>query len=157
LQEKKLVLLTTGGVREKYRFLKNLTAEPEICFVIPGSSESPETHDNLILLPYRSGFIHSDLVNTADAVVGKAGYSTIAEVYQAGVPFGYVPRSNFRETDKLVAFIEKEMKGICIGDEEFKAGNWLGKVTRLLNFSRTKRHNPNGSHQAAGMIRDILK
>jgi UDP-N-acetylglucosamine:LPS N-acetylglucosamine transferase len=107
-------------------------------------------------LPYRSGFIHSDLANAADAVVGKAGYSTLAEVYQAGVPFGYVPRSNFRETDKLVAFIEKEMPGLCIGDEEFKAGNWLPKVARLLNLPRISRHHRNASHQVAGMIRDIL-
>lgn len=155
-QEKKMVLLTTGGIRDKYPFLKNLTAKKEICFVVPGGSESPEQHDNLILLPFRSGFIHSDLVNAADAVIGKAGYSTIAEVYQAGVPFGYVPRSNFRETDKLVAFIEKEMKSLCIGDEEFKAGKWLPKVTRLLSFPRTQRHNRNGSHEAAGFIMDIL-
>jgi UDP:flavonoid glycosyltransferase YjiC (YdhE family) len=156
-QEKKMVLLTAGGVREKYRFLKNLTAKQENYFVIPGASESFEQHDNLILLPYRSGFIHSDLVNAADAVVGKAGYSTIAEVYQAGVPFGYVPRSNFRETDKLVAFIEKEMKGICINEEEFQVGKWLPKVSRLLNFPRIPRHDRNGSHQVASMIKDILK
>ncbi|MBU0767607.1 MAG: hypothetical protein KJ687_00725 [Proteobacteria bacterium] len=156
-QEKKIVLLTTGGVREKYRFFKKLKTKQEICFVIPGGSESPEQQDNLILLPYRSGFIHSDLVNTADAVVGKAGYSTIAEIYQAGVPFGYVPRSNFRESDKLVAFIEKEMKGLRIGDEAFKAGKWLPQVSQLLSFPRTKRHNCNGSHQAAGMIKNLLK
>ena len=156
-QEKKMVLVTTGGVKEKYQFLKYLTSKPEICFVIPGASEFPEKHDNLILLPYRSGFIHSDLVNAADAVVGKAGYSTIAEVYQAGVPLGYVPRTNFRETAKLVAFIEKEMTGMRIDDDEFKVGKWLPKVSRLLNFPCIPRHDRNGSFQAAGMINDILK
>jgi hypothetical protein len=156
-QEKKIVLITTGGVRDKYPFLKNLTAKKEICFVVPGGSERPEQQDNLILLPYRSGFNHADLVNAADAVVGKAGYSTIAEVYQSGVPFGYVPRSNFRETGKLAAFIEKEMTGLCINDEEFKAGKWLSKVSQLLSFPRILRHNRNGSYQAAGMIKDILK
>ena len=72
------------------------------------------------------------------------------------MPFGYVPRSNFRETGKLVAFIEKEMAGLWIGDEEFKEGKWLSKVSQLLSFPRILRHNPNGSHQAADMIRDIL-
>ena len=89
-------------------------------------------------------------------MVGKAGYSTIAGVYQAGVPFGYVPRPNFRETDKLVAFIKKEMTGFCIGDEEFKAGKWLSKVSQLLSFPKTQRHNRNGFHQVADLIRDIL-
>jgi UDP:flavonoid glycosyltransferase YjiC (YdhE family) len=155
-QEKKMVLVTTGGIREKYRFLENLTADQEICFVIPGASESPDRYDNLILLPHRFGFIHSDLVNAADVVVGKAGYSTIAEVYQAGVPFGYVLRSNFPETGKLVAFIEREMKGLHIGDEEFKVGKWLPKVYRLLDLPRILRENRNASHQVASMIRDIL-
>ena len=155
--EKKIVLVTTGGVQEKYRFLKSLTSKPEICFVVPGGSERSERHDNLILLPHRSDFFHPDLVNAADAVVGKAGYSTIAEVYQAGVPFGYVPRSNFRETDKLVEYIEKEMKGLCISIEEFQAGKWLQKISQLLDFRRAQRYDHNGSHQAAAFITDLLK
>jgi hypothetical protein len=155
--EKKMVLLTTGGVQEKYRFLKSLTSRPEICFVVPGGSDRPERHDNLILLPHRSDFFHPDLVYAADAVVGKAGYSTIAEVYQAGVPFGYVPRSNFRETAKLVAFIEKEMKGLCISIEDFKAGKWLRKIFQLLDLQRTQRYDRNGSHQAADIITDLMK
>jgi hypothetical protein len=157
LPETRMVLVTTGGVRAKYRFLKNLAAEPEICFVIPGASEAYERYDNLILLPFRSGFMHSDLVNAADAVVGKAGYSTIAEVYQAGVPFGYVPRSDFRETNKLVAFIEKEMEGVRVDDTEFGSGEWIPKISRLLNLARIPRHDRNGSPQAAGLINDILK
>jgi hypothetical protein len=156
-KEKNMVLITTGGIREKFGFLKTLTAREEICFVVPGGSESPERHDNLILLPHRSGFVHSNLVNAADTVIGKAGYSTIAEVYQSGVPFGYVPRSNFRETDKLVEFIEKEMKAICIDDKEFKTGRWLPKVSRLLSFPRIHRQNQNGSHEVAGFIMNLLK
>lgn len=155
--KKKIVLLTTGGVQEKYRFLKSLSAQREICFVVPGGSERPERHNNLILLPHRSDFFHPDLVNAADAVVGKAGYSTIAEVYHAGVPFGYVPRSNFRETAKLVGFIEKEIKGLCIDIEDFQAGKWLRKVFQLLDLNRTQRHDRNGSHQAAAIITNLLK
>jgi hypothetical protein len=154
--EKKVILLTTGGVQNSYLFLEKLSAEKEICFIVPGGSERSERKDNVYLLPFRSGFNHADLINAADAVVGKAGYSTIAEVYQAGVPFGYVPRSNFRETDKLVAFIEKEMKGLCITDEKFHSGKWLSKVSSLLGLPRIQRDNRNGSHQAADMIRDIV-
>jgi UDP-N-acetylglucosamine:LPS N-acetylglucosamine transferase len=142
-QEKKIVLLTTGGVQDKYPFLKNLTAEKEVCFVIPGGSESPEQQSNLYLLLYRYSFNHADLINAADAVVGKAGYSTIAEIYRDRVLFGYVFRSNFRETAKLFAFIEEEMEGLCINDEDFQACKWLPKVSRLLNLPRIQRHNRN--------------
>jgi predicted glycosyltransferase len=155
--ENKIILLTTGGIQEKYRFPKNIFTQREICFVVPGGSERPERHDNLILLPHRSDIFHPDLVNSADVVVGKAGYSTIAEVYHAGVPFGYVPRSNYRESGKLVAFIEKEIKGLWVGIEDFQSGKWLRKASQLLDLIRTQRHNNNGSHLVAAMITDLLK
>ncbi|UCD31096.1 MAG: hypothetical protein JSV38_09775 [Desulfobacterales bacterium] len=155
--DNKIVLLTSGGIQGKYRFPKRLLTQREIYFVVPGGGERPERHGNLILLPHRSDFFLPDLVNSADAVIGKAGYSTIAEVYHAGVPFGYVSRSNCRETDKLVAFIEKDIKGLSVGIEDFQAGKWLRKASQLLDFSRTQRHNSNGSHQVAAMITDFLK
>jgi UDP-N-acetylglucosamine:LPS N-acetylglucosamine transferase len=155
--DNKIVLLTSGGIQEKYRIPKSLFTQKEICFVVPGGSERPEKHDNLILLPHRSYFFHPDLVNVADAVIGKAGYSTIAEVYHAGVPFGYVPRPNYRETGKLVAYIEKEIEGLCVSIEDFQAGKWLQKASELLDLNRTQRNNSNGSHQVATMITDLLK
>ena len=155
--ENKIVLLTMGGIKEEYRFLENLLTQGEICFVVSGGSERAERHNNLILLPHRSDFFHPDLVNCADVVVGKAGYSTIAEVYHAGVPFGYVPRANFRETAKLVAFIEKKIKGLCVGVEDFQAGKWLRQVSQLLALNQIQRQNSNGSHQVAAMIVDLLK
>ena len=153
---KKVILLTTGGFREKYRFLNILSGKQAVCFVVPGASETFKRQDNVILLPYHSDFFHPDLVNAADAVIGKAGYSTIAEVYQAGVPFGYVPRPNFRETDKLAAFIEKEMKGMCIDADDFLTGKWLQNVQQLLDIPRTQRPDGDGSRQAAGMIAQVL-
>ena len=153
---KKAILLTTGGIKEEYRFLNSLFKEQSVCFVIPGSHDKLLRRGNCIFLPYRSDFFHPDLVNAADAVIGKAGYSTIAEIYHAGVPFGYVPRPNFRETDPLVAFIEKEMKGICIGAEDFLSGRWLRNVHLLLDFPRIQRQDGNGSKQVADMIINLL-
>jgi UDP-N-acetylglucosamine:LPS N-acetylglucosamine transferase len=155
-EAKKVVLLTTGGFREKYRFLQSLSDQQGLCFVVPGGSERFERQGNVILLPYRSDFFHPDLVNAADVVIGKAGYSTIAEVYQAGVPFGYVPRPNFRETDKLIEFIKKEMKGVCIGADDFLAGKWIREVRQLLDFPCIHRQGVNGSRQTAAMITNML-
>jgi hypothetical protein len=151
-----LVLLTTGGLQGEYPFLADLAAKPAICFVIPGAGATQKRHGNLILLPHRSEFFHPDLVNAADAVIGKAGYSTIAEVYRAGVPFGYVPRPNFREMDKLVAFIEQEIAGVRIDAEDFLAGKWLRNVGELLDYPRVQRSDVAGAQQAAGMIADML-
>ena len=75
----------------------------------------------------------------ADAVVGKVGYSTLAEVYHAGVPFGYVMRSNFRESEPMAAFIEKEMQGVYLKESEFSSGRWIAKLQDLLNLNRVQR------------------
>ena len=63
------------------------------------------------LLSSRSGIFHPDIVAASDGVVGKIGYSTLAEVYAAGVPYGFVPRPRFRESDVLSAFVQEQMSG----------------------------------------------
>ena len=112
--------------------------------------------DNLIILPHRSDFYHPDLVNAADAVIGKVGYSTLSEIYYGGVPFGYVARSNFRESESMVKFIHRQMPGIAVSESEFNNGNWTGKLADLLNLAPVKRNIPNGAEQIGRFIEDLL-
>ena len=149
---KKVVLITTGGIPDQYGFLSQLADRSDISFVLPGASRSVEFSDNLILLPHRSGFFHPVLVNACDAVVGKVGYSTLAEVYAAGVPFGHVSRPDFREARKLAVFIHQEMNGLAIGEVQFYDGSWLSQLPQLLKLSRQQRRAPNGSDQIADFI-----
>jgi uncharacterized protein (TIGR00661 family) len=153
----KLVLITTGGVPQEYDFLEKLREQSDIHFVIPGSRRSTQVRDNLILLPHHSEFFHPDLVNASDAVIGKAGYSTIAEVYHAGVPFGYIPCPNNPEAEKLVAFVAKKISGFEIQESEFQKGNWIRRLQDLLNMPRVKPNALNGADQIAGFISALLK
>ena len=146
-----LVLITTGGVPQEYKFIDKISTRRDIHFVIPCGCQTPQYRDNMIFLPHHSDFFHPDLVNAADTVIGKAGYSTIAEVYHAGVPFGYIPCSNNREAAKLVAFIEDEMSGLQISESEFQSGSWMDHLDRLLQMPRTERNVPNGADQIAGL------
>ena len=150
-------MITTGGVPQEYGFLQKLREQSDIHFVIPCSRRSTELHDNLILLPHHSEFFHPDLVNASDAVIGKAGYSTIAEVYHAGVPFGYIPCPKNPEAEKLVAFIAKQMNGIEIQESDFQKGNWIQRLQDLLNMPRVKPNALNGADQIAEFIIALLK
>ena len=152
-QSAKMVLITTGGIKQSYDFLDRLKQLPHIHFVLPGAAPKLQYRENSIILPHRSDFYHPDLVNAADAVVGKAGYSTLSEVYQAGVPFGYVLRSNFRESKPLAAFIAGQMEGIALTETDFSAGNWTAKIEALLGLKRHRRRPLNGSHQIGKFIR----
>ena len=151
----KMALITTGGIEQSYNFLDKLKNLPDIYFVIPGAGPQMEMRDNLIVLPPHSNFYHPDLVNASDAVIGKVGYSTLAEVYHAGVPFGYVARSNFRESEPMVAFIEREMHGIFLEESEFSEGNWITKLHDLLNLNRIQRSVKNGAEQIGKFITGI--
>ena len=149
----KMVLVTTGGIRQSYEFLYKLKHLPDIRFVLPGAGPNLEYRDNYLILPHRSDYYHPDLVNAADAVVGKAGYSTLSEIYQAGVPFGYVLRSNFRESKPLAAFIAGEMTGFAITESDFSSGKWISQIAKLLCMKRIKRTAVNGSDRIANFIR----
>jgi hypothetical protein len=148
----KMVLVTSGGIRQPYKFLRKLNQLPDICFVLPGAGPEPEYRANAIILPHRSDYYHPDLVNAADVVVGKAGYSTLSEIYQAGVPFGYVLRSNFRESTHLANFIAGEMQGVELAESDFSSGKWISQLADLLQMKRLNRTPANGSDQIAGFI-----
>ncbi len=153
----KAVLITMGGIEEKYNFLEQLATQRDVHFVIPGASREVAIRDNLVRLPHHSDYFHPDLVNASDAVIGKVGYSTVAEVYYAGVPFGYVPRKSFRESQKLVSFIQDRMTGLPISGDQFYSGSWLSSLHELLALRRIYRTDPQGAEQIARFIHDLIK
>jgi hypothetical protein len=111
---------------------------------------------NLVLLPHRSGYFHPDLANASNVVIGKVGYSTLAEIYYAGVPFGYVARSGFRESQKLVSFIERRMPGLPISGDQFYSCGWLSSLPDLLALPRINREDPRGAEQVARFVYDLI-
>ncbi len=154
----KAVMITMGGISQKNTFSGQLTNQQNIYFIIPGGSPSMrfQFQDNLLLLPLHSDLFHPDLVNACDAVIGKVGYSTLAEVYYAGVPFGYIKRPSFAESEILEAYIKQEMNGLAISETQFEEGSWVSMLPELLASPRIRRSGPSGAYQAAQFISRLL-
>jgi hypothetical protein len=152
----KMVLITMGGVPQAYDFLDRQTHSDAFYVVVPGGSETVRRNGHLILLPHRSPFFHPDLILAADVVIGKVGYSTVAEVYHGGAPFGFIKRPDFRESDILAAYIEDQMSGLAIEEAAFQTGGWMASVPRLLEMPRIRREAPNGAAQIAAVIRNVI-
>ncbi len=152
------VLITMGGIEHHYHALAALKQYPKVTFIIPGSATHPTCEDNLILLPHRSGFYHPDLLFASDVVIGKVGYSTIAETYHAGIPFGYAIREHFRESAPLAEFIRQNMPSLPIPTSEFLDGTWVKHLPELLALPRRKptSMSPNGAMQIASFILEQL-
>lgn len=151
-ESQKLVLITMGGIPGSYNFLEDLYEFTDCRFLVPGNNTRLQEDHNLILLPYQSGYYHPDLVQAADVVIGKVGYSTLAEVYYAGVPFGYLTRSAFRESPVLSAFIDEHMAGIGMPGGAYLDGSWIDFLPGLLELPKIHRNEVNNSAPVADFI-----
>jgi len=147
-----LVLLALGGFSGEVPWLDALAAHPRVRFLYPGLGDQPQRRGNLLLLPKCSGHYHPDLTAACDAVVGKLGYSTVAEVYRAGLPFAFVGRRQFREADSLGAFMLERGSSLEISVDDFEAGSWLPVVEQLLEFPPAPPELPDGADEIARFI-----
>jgi hypothetical protein len=151
----KAAFVTMGGIPGSYPFLQRLASQTAH-FVIPGASQHEETRGNVTLLPHHSRFYHPDVLGACDAVVGKAGYSTLAEVWQAGIPFGFIRRPRFAESDVLAGYIRNQMRGFEISAEAFESGAWLEELPRLFAMPRVAKEGGNGAAEIARFILELL-
>jgi hypothetical protein len=147
-----MVLLSMGGVPEQFHFLSRLPAHIDPYIVIPGADHIVSPHPKVILLPTHSRYFHPDLLQAADLLIGKAGYSTIAEAYLTGTPFGYIPRPQSPESPALEGFIQKHLSSHPIGAEDYRQGRWLSLMPDLLNLPRRRPPEENGAATVARLL-----
>jgi hypothetical protein len=152
----RMVLVTMGGVPWKDATFRRPDGDARVFLVVPGGSERLERRGSFLLLPHRCGFFHPDLVHASDAVVGKLGYSTLAEVFAAGVPFGWVGRPNFRESAPLASFAQENIPAIALTPDEIAGTGWLGRLAELLALPRLHTERANGARAAAAIVRRLL-
>jgi len=131
-EEMPLVLVTLGGVGGAINFVERLADHPEAFFVLPGMADWGFAANHL-LLPTRSGYFHPDLVAASEVVVGKLGYSTLAECWAGQSPYAYVARPGFLETPSLTDWLDVRGQGIALSQGEFTDGSWLDRLPALLS------------------------
>lgn len=154
-QDDRLVLVSMGGIPIE-KFDQNLSYRIEkLKFIIPvdGVSQSHQ-EGNLVYLPHNHNFFHPDLVRAAKIVVGKVGYSTIAEVYSLQKPFVYVRRDNFPESPFLEKFILEHLNAYSSAMEEFFTHDWLEQLFNLISLTPKPDKIENGAKQIAEIIKE---
>lgn len=147
-----VALVSLGGVQGGLDFLPRLAEHPECQFIVPGGAQSYRREKNLWLLAHHSEWYHPDLLHASDLVIGKLGYSTIAEVYAAGVPFGFVVRPDFRESAPLRQFVLQNIPSLELPAEGFARGEWINLLPQLLTLPKRKTNVINGAHLAADFL-----
>jgi hypothetical protein len=151
-----LVLVSFGGVPWLFERLERWRAAGDFDFVVPGGAEREERRGNLLLLPHHTPLFHPDLVAAADLVVGKLGYSTVAEADAAGARLLYLPRPGFREHAVLERFVRERLPCDEMPPDHFRSGAWLERLPALLARPRPPASPSAGAARAAEAIVERL-
>lgn len=150
-----LVLLTMGGVPWRWEGVGRLAGCDGAVFVVPGGAEVEQRNGNVVLLPHRTGLHHPDLVRAADVVVGKLGYSTVAEVVGMGKPFAFVPRPSFPESPILEAYVRRRGACLAIPPERFGALEWVDEAAAMAAVSAVSVAPAGGADAVAQAILEV--
>lgn len=150
--ERAMVLVSLGGIRTAFESLDLWRARDDIDFVVPGGAEREERRGNLLLLPHHSPVYHPDLVRAADVVVGKLGYSTVAEAFAAGARFAWLPRPAFRESAVLERFVRDHLPAARVDPGDFADGTWTACLDELLSQPKPFPRPALGAAEAAAAI-----
>jgi hypothetical protein len=82
----------------------------------------------------------------------------VAEAFHAGVPFYYITRGGFRESPVLAKFVDEEMDGRAMLEEDFARGDWLHVLNEMLRRPRAaSQPRLNGARDVADFIHTLLK
>lgn len=145
-----MVLLSMGGVPWSYSGAGR--AFPAgVRPVVVGEGE-PDTGTQVIRLAHHSAHHHPDLVAAADVVVGKLGYSTVAEVWQAGGRLVWVDRPDWPEQEALAAHVESVLPSRRIDAPGIASGAWLSAALELLEGSDPGSPYRDGRPRAAELL-----
>lgn len=125
-----LVLVSMGGVGHPLSFATRLADHGEAEFLLLGDARAAGTNVRSLASGERP--YHPDLMAAADVVVGKLGYSTVAEALQGGTRYGFVERPSFPETAVLHEYLRRRLPTMAIEPAAFDGGDWVQRLPSLL-------------------------
>jgi len=147
-EDEVLVLITMGGIPINQINIQRNMESSHIKFLIPTTKNCKDNSGNFIFLPHNHSFFHPDLVKASDIIIGKLGYSTIAEVISLNKPFLFVKRESFRESKVLERYVRENIISNSIEyDRLFDIEN----IKKILTISNSKldRNLINGADQVS--------
>jgi len=98
-----------------------------------------------------TGMPFIDLLASADAVLGKCGYGTVAECVVNGTPLLYVPRPDWPEERWLAAWLARHRAGVPLPAARLADGAMRERVDRCRALA-VRRVEADGAAQAADRI-----
>lgn len=151
----RLVLVTMGGIPIDHHDENLMFNTGNVKYLFPINNVNAKIDNkNIILLPHNHPYFHPDLVNASDLVIGKLGYSTVAEVYSISKPFLFIGRKNFRESNILEKFAREKMFSNEIELTNIFSLQTFELLQEMISKTINKNQSINGADQIAIKIRE---
>ena len=156
VRDRSLILITLGGILQQLPELRRFEDQPDLFFVIAGQPHTELVAENCLLLQRDTDLGHPDLIDAADLVVCKAGYSTIAECCQAGARVIVIGRDDYPESPPLQSYVKRVLGGVSITAEQYEWGDWLPLARELLSRRKPAPAAENGADRVAAFLSSLL-
>jgi hypothetical protein len=148
----RLALLSLGGIP----FTLDVSAWPDLGdWVVLGGMALRGTHPGVIPLE-RVDLPYIDLFATADAVISKLGYGTVAEAGVNGRPLLYVPRDGWPEEPHLAGCLSAHGRCAPVSEADLVAGRFVSALERLCARPAPCAPTPAGVAEVAGWIERVM-
>lgn len=149
---RRLILISLGGLDFTLPHWRQLDSLPDCFFVLAGQPKRQRLSANCMALPHDSEYYHPDLIQAADLVILKSGYSTVAECLQAGTRTVCISRPSFAESAVLAQFVHKRLGGVLLEEHEFLDGGWIARLPEMLAAPSPPRATENGADRVANLL-----
>ncbi len=152
LNNKTLVFIYLGDLNAASILWKNLEKIEECLFIT--RDPLPTNVNNLFVLD--DSFTYVDLIASADIVLTKAGYSTLALAFNHGKPVLTCSHEGFGEYPAIRNFIEERQVGLIIPAEKFFDGDWRESIRQASQLTVAGKVKLNGAREVRDIIDSLL-
>ena len=146
-EDRTVILLTISNLDDGI-IHKVAPKSSNLTVIIPGNYEKLTEENGWMYLPNHNQYFHPDLIQASDIVIGKMGYSTLAEIFYAPTRFLYISRPRFPESIPLSEFTKRNITSLEMKFDDLVSGEWESYLSQLLKQPVTDHsHLVNGSKQ----------
>jgi hypothetical protein len=118
---------------------------------------APQRLENLHIIE-SNAWPGGDLIASTDAVVAKAGYSTVAEAMASETPMIYPPRRGFAEFRSLDQALRSWPGGVPVSTRDFQGFRLERALERALAIEPGPSPYPaDGAARVAGLLADVCR
>lgn len=122
-----VVVVSFGGFGGELDLRTAAAANPDLRLLVVGAAVEG-VGDRLRAVIPDERCPHQDLTLAADCLLGKVGYSTVAECLAGPTPLVHVPRGEFAEEAPLVAGLARWLPQAPLAAADLFAGRWSEAV-----------------------------